>query len=81
MNYHSSCSRASSPVASHGYLSVNLEEGLTAGRRTRMTWTPVRFLPIAAQTHYNAVAAEKRPDDIPPTLWAKRRAIKSKPSP
>ncbi|CAB3776400.1 hypothetical protein LMG28614_00207 [Paraburkholderia ultramafica] len=39
-----------------GYLTVNPAEGLAAGRRARMTWTPVRFLPAVALAHCDAVA-------------------------
>ncbi|MBC8742459.1 tyrosine-type recombinase/integrase [Paraburkholderia sp. UCT31] len=58
-----------------GYLAVNPAEGLAAGRRARMTWTPVRFLPAAALTHCDAVAAGDAPPDVPPVLWLRRRAI------
>ncbi|TDG04523.1 integrase [Paraburkholderia guartelaensis] len=58
-----------------GYLSINPAEGLAAGRRARMTWTPVRFLPAAALTHCDAVAAGDAPVDVLPTVWARRRAI------
>ncbi|WP_233808660.1 tyrosine-type recombinase/integrase [Paraburkholderia sp. HP33-1] len=58
-----------------GYLTVNPAEGLAAGRRARMTWTPVRFLPDAALTHCDAVAAGDAPPDIPPVLWLRRCAI------
>ncbi|MGF6732730.1 site-specific recombinase XerD [Paraburkholderia youngii] len=58
-----------------GYLSVNPAEGLAAGRRARMMWTPVRFLPGAALAHCDAVAAGDAPADVPPTVWARRRAI------
>ncbi|MEX3982254.1 tyrosine-type recombinase/integrase [Paraburkholderia sp. EG287A] len=58
-----------------GYLSVNPAEGLAAGRRARMTWTPVRFLSTAALAHCDTVAAGDAPDDVPSTSWARRRAI------
>nr|WP_233889074.1 tyrosine-type recombinase/integrase [Paraburkholderia flagellata] len=58
-----------------GYLMVNPAEGLAAGRRARMTWTPVRFLPAAALGHCDAVAAGDAPEDVPATVWARRRAI------
>jgi site-specific recombinase XerC len=58
-----------------GYLTVNPAEGLAAGRRARMRWTPVRFLPAAALAHCDAVAAGAPPADIPPVIWARRRAI------
>nr|WP_322034028.1 tyrosine-type recombinase/integrase [Paraburkholderia sp. J76] len=58
-----------------GYLGVNPAEGLAAGRRARMTWTPVRFLPAAALAHCDAVAAGDAPEDVPATVWARRRAI------
>ncbi|MGF6875116.1 tyrosine-type recombinase/integrase [Paraburkholderia sp. MM5477-R1] len=58
-----------------GYLTVNPAEGLAAGRRARLTWTPVRFLPAAALTHCDAVAAGDAPAGVPPVLWMRRRAI------
>ncbi|WP_042261748.1 tyrosine-type recombinase/integrase [Paraburkholderia heleia] len=58
-----------------GYLTVNPAEGLAAGRRARMTWTPLRFLPAAALAHCDAVAACDAPEDVPATVWARRRAI------
>ncbi|MBC8750998.1 MULTISPECIES: tyrosine-type recombinase/integrase [Paraburkholderia] len=58
-----------------GYLTVNPAEGLAAGRRARMTWTPVRFLPATALAHCDAVAAGDAPTDVPSTVWARRRAI------
>jgi site-specific recombinase XerD len=58
-----------------GYLGINPAEGLAAGRRTRMTWTPVRFLSTAALAHCDAVAAGDAPDHVPSTVWARRRAI------
>ncbi|MBB5462626.1 tyrosine-type recombinase/integrase [Paraburkholderia sp. Cpub6] len=58
-----------------GYLTVNPAEGLAAGRRARMTWTPVRFLSAAALTHCDAVAAGDAPAGVPPVLWMRRRAI------
>ncbi|MGF6878027.1 tyrosine-type recombinase/integrase [Paraburkholderia sp. MM5477-R1] len=58
-----------------GYLTVNPAEGLAAGRRARLTWTPVRFLPAAALTHCDAVAAGDAPPDLPAVLWMRRRAI------
>jgi integrase/recombinase XerC len=58
-----------------GYLGINPAEGLAAGRRARMTWTPVRFLSAAALAHCDALAAGDAPGDMPPTLWARRRAI------
>ncbi|MFP4889693.1 tyrosine-type recombinase/integrase [Paraburkholderia sp. EG304] len=58
-----------------GYLTVNPAEGLAAGRRARMTWTPVRFLPAAALAHCDAVAGGDAPTDIPSAVWARRRAI------
>ncbi|MBB3261878.1 site-specific recombinase XerD [Paraburkholderia bannensis] len=58
-----------------GYLSVNPAEGLAAGRRARMTWTPVRFLSTAALAHCDAVAAGDAPEDVPSVIWARRRAI------
>lgn len=58
-----------------GYLSVNPAEGLAAGRRARMTWTPVRFLSAAALEHCDAVAAGDAPEDVPSIVWARRRAI------
>ncbi|MBB5503205.1 tyrosine-type recombinase/integrase [Paraburkholderia sp. MM5384-R2] len=58
-----------------GYLTVNPAEGLAAGRRARMTWTPVRFLSAAALTHCDAVAASDAPAGVPPVLWLRRRAI------
>jgi site-specific recombinase XerD len=57
-----------------GYLTVNPAEGLAAGRRARMTWTPVRFLPAAALAHCDALAADA-PADVPPVLWLRRCAI------
>jgi integrase/recombinase XerC len=58
-----------------GYLTVNPAEGLAAGRRARMTWTPVRFLPAAALAHCDAVVASDAPVDVPSNVWARRRAI------
>ncbi|MEX3982501.1 tyrosine-type recombinase/integrase [Paraburkholderia sp. EG287A] len=58
-----------------GYLGVNPAEGLAAGRRARMTWTPVRFLSAAAFAHCDAVAAGDALEDIPPAVWARRRAV------
>ncbi|MGF6732018.1 integrase/recombinase XerC [Paraburkholderia youngii] len=58
-----------------GYLTVNPAEGLAAGRRARMTWTPVRFLPATALAHCDAVAAGDAPPDVPSTVWARRWAI------
>ncbi|MGF6851666.1 tyrosine-type recombinase/integrase [Paraburkholderia sp. CI3] len=58
-----------------GYLTVNPAEGLAAGRRARLTWTPVRFLPAAALAHCDAVAAGDAPAGVPPVLWMRRRAI------
>ncbi|MGF6810715.1 integrase/recombinase XerC [Paraburkholderia sp. Clong3] len=58
-----------------GYLTVNPAEGLAAGRRARMTWTPVRFLPAAALAHCDAVAGGDAPADVSPTVWARRLAI------
>ncbi|QGZ56371.1 tyrosine-type recombinase/integrase [Paraburkholderia acidiphila] len=58
-----------------GYLIVNPAEGLGAGRRARMTWTPVRFLPAAALSHCDAVMAGEAPRNMPPAIWARRRAI------
>jgi integrase/recombinase XerC len=58
-----------------GYLTVNPAEGLAAGRRARMTWTPVRFLSAAALAHCDAVAAGDAPADLPPAVWARRRAV------
>ncbi|MDH6147097.1 hypothetical protein OKW46_001019 [Paraburkholderia sp. WSM4179] len=58
-----------------GYLTVNPAEGLAAGLRARLTWTPVRFLPAAALTHCDAVAAGDAPAGVPPVLWLRRRAI------
>jgi integrase/recombinase XerC len=58
-----------------GYLSINPAEGLAAGRRARMTWTPVRFLSAAALAHCDAVAAGEAPGDVPSIVWARRRAI------
>ncbi|WP_434666069.1 tyrosine-type recombinase/integrase [Paraburkholderia sp. A3BS-1L] len=58
-----------------GYLTVNPAEGLAAGGRARMTWTPVRFLPAAALAHCDAVAAGDAPEEVPATVWARRRAV------
>ncbi|WP_321886505.1 tyrosine-type recombinase/integrase [Paraburkholderia bannensis] len=58
-----------------GYLTVNPAEGLAAGRRARMTWTPVRFLSAAALAHCDAVMAGDVPGQVPPAIWARRRAI------
>ncbi|WP_028221934.1 tyrosine-type recombinase/integrase [Paraburkholderia oxyphila] len=58
-----------------GYLTVNPAEGLAAGRRARMTWTPVRFLPATALAHCDAIAAADAPENVPATVWARRRAI------
>ncbi|MFD1557548.1 tyrosine-type recombinase/integrase [Paraburkholderia silviterrae] len=58
-----------------GYLTVNPAEGLAAGRRARMTWTPVRFLPAAALAHCDAVAAGDAPEEVPTMVWVRRRAI------
>ncbi|MBB5402666.1 tyrosine-type recombinase/integrase [Paraburkholderia youngii] len=58
-----------------GYLTVNPAEGLAAGRRARMTWTPVRYLPAAALAHCDAVAGGDAPADVPSSVWARRRAI------
>ncbi|MEX3964517.1 tyrosine-type recombinase/integrase [Paraburkholderia sp. EG286B] len=58
-----------------GYLCINPAEGLAAGRRARMMWTPVRFLPTAALAHCDAVAAGDAPDGVASTVWARRCAI------
>ncbi|MGF6788366.1 tyrosine-type recombinase/integrase [Paraburkholderia sp. 35.1] len=58
-----------------GYLTVNPAEGLAAGRRARMTWTPVRFLPATALAHCDAIATGDAPAGVPPVLWLRRRAI------
>ncbi|MFL9935744.1 tyrosine-type recombinase/integrase [Paraburkholderia sp. RL18-103-BIB-C] len=58
-----------------GYLTVNPAEGLAAGRRARMTWTPARFLPAAALAHCDAVAAGDAPANVPSTVWTRRCAI------
>ncbi|MFM0141910.1 tyrosine-type recombinase/integrase [Paraburkholderia sp. RL18-085-BIA-A] len=58
-----------------GYLTVNPAEGLAAGRRARMTWTPARFLPAAALAHCDAIATGDAPADVPSTVWTRRGAI------
>jgi integrase/recombinase XerC len=58
-----------------GYLTVNPAEGLAAGRQARMAWTPVRFLSAAALSHCDTLMAGDPPGNMPPAIWARRRAI------